>query len=451
MKYAAPRAVVAASILLILTTFATTPATAQSYSLYGDISALAAYDYLPTAEREQALGAAVVLSGHHRLSFDSLDFSAIHSFTWLAGSYADAAITVGDGGGSGPNTASSSPPLVHHVDEAFAEIYLGTAATLRAGKHRMSWGTARTVTPSDSMHPDGSLPSATEGFIGLSAGVTASPSVVVEAGLAIDQALSGDRAFWRDLRYGGRASLFLLNTIELAPSLVFQEGATFRPGLGASANIGPFLAFAEGAAEFLNPYRYPEVDQAIPATSFTEAQDWEPAYLVAAGAEWSHFFGPVEASLTAEYLFNGVGYTTAERQDLYNYVEVLRADGSVPPPVGIAGFLGGGASGAAAAGGSAARHPLGLPPLLGRHYALPQLSVGVAGYLTVTAAAAVNVTDGSVLGLQRVTVTPAGSLDISAFTNWATGSAYESEFGTFPGEALPPGRVRVGIDAVLHF
>jgi hypothetical protein len=472
------RGAAAGAILVTLLALAVVPAPsapAQSYSLYGDIHALTVYDHLPESEREHSLGAGALVTGHHRLSFDRLDFSAIHRFAWLGGTYADA--------------AAAPPPVLHHVDEAFAEVYLGTAATLRAGKHRMSWGTARTFTPSDSMHPDGSVPSATEGFVGLSGSVTAGPSAGVEAGVAVDNALSGTREFWRDLRYGGRGSLFLFNRLEVAPSLVFQEDTTFRPGLGASVNLGPLLLFAEGAAEFLNSYRYPEVDEelldaasgdgatgggdtgggaeqpapVILATSFTEAARWEPAYLAAAGVEWSHFFGSVETSVTAEYLFNGMGYTPAERQDLYDYVDALREEGPVPPPAGITGFLGGGALGSAAAAGGASSggagadgagaggHPLGVPPLVGRHYVLPRLSVDVAGYVSVAAAAAVNLADGSVLGLQRVTVTPTSSFDVSLFTTWAAGTRYESDFGTFPGRELPPGRVRVGADAAVHF
>ena len=467
---------------------------AQSYSLYGDIETALLYDYLADGVPEHTVSGLTSVVGNHRLSFDMLEFTATHRFTWIAGGYAGAAAAAaqsaaqagddgavaGDGtsvtvvngeapaatagGAVGAGTQGTGTPIfLHEVDTASAELFLGTRASLRAGKHRLSWGTARTLTPSDSVHPDGALPAATEGFLGLSGSFTAGPSAVLEAGVAVDDALDlsaaggaqgSDRAFRRDLRYAGRGSFFLFNTLEVAPSMVFQDDATARPGLGLSANLGSVLLFAEGAAELLNPYRYPEISGdgtagAPPSERLTAAEEWEPAWLASAGAEWSRAFGPVQVTLTGEYFYNGVGYSNAEREQLYDMVKAAWQDqpGSIPPPAGMMALLGG----AAAPSPDRAAHPLGLPPFLGLHYALPQLTIDVAGYVSATTLGIASVGDGSALVTQRITITPTSSFDVTLLGSVALGEEYESEFGTFPGTTTLPGRISAGIGAAIHF
>jgi len=54
----------------------------------------------------------------------------------------------------------------------------------------MSWGTARTFTPTDVIHPDGPLPTATEGFTGMSGNMAVGAGVLLAAGVSVDQALA---------------------------------------------------------------------------------------------------------------------------------------------------------------------------------------------------------------------------------------------------------------------
>lgn len=488
------------ALLLLLLLLMPVAAPAQSYSLYGDLRGGVLYDYLPESAEAQQLSSLAAIQAHHRLSFELLEFSAVQSLTWLGGAYA---------GLLQASLPAELQPLVggalplHRIDTVSAELYLGGSAAVSLGKQRMSWGTARSFTPSDVMHPDGPLPTATEGFTGVSGNLTLGTGVLLAAGVSLDQALAADSAsasgsegaradpFWRDLRYAARSSILLFRNLELTPSVVYQEERSLRPGLGASMSAGPLLFFAEGAGEFHNPYYYPVAETDAQAASTLErGGPDDPRWVATAGVEWSPRFGPVTATLGAEYLYNGLGYSAAEREDLYLLVRTLRPEAPVPPPTGISALLGGagfgpgsgitagaGSSGAETAGdgtgdptapgaseavaalaaapptGSVAgtAHPLGLPPLLGRHYAIPTLSLEIAGYVTVSSRGLVNLTDGSVLGQHGVTITPASSFDIDLVASWAAGRAYESELGTFPGEQLPPGRVRGGAFVTIHF
>jgi hypothetical protein len=121
--------------------------------------------------------------------------------------------------------------------------------------------------------------------------------------------------------------------------------------------------------------------------------------------------------------------------------------GSIPPPAGVTALLGG----AAAPSPDRAAHPLGLPPFLGLHYALPQLTIDVAGYVSATTLGMASVADGSALVTQSITVTPTSSFDITLLGSVALGEEYESEFGTFPGTTTLPGRISAGIGAAIHF
>lgn len=507
--------------LLLLLLLVLTPAAApgQSYSLYGDLRGGVLYDHLPASGQAQQLSALASVQAQHRLSFELLEFSALHSLTWLGGAYAG--LLQASLPAELQSLAGGSLPI-HRIDEAFAELYLGRSAAITVGKQRMSWGTARSFTPTDVIHPDGPLPTATEGFTGISGNATIGAGILLAAGVSLDQALAAAAAsaadgasadpFWQDLRYAARGSLLLFRNLELAPSVVYQRDRSLRPGLGASVSAGPVLFFAEGAGEFHNPYYYPVVDPALLEDASADSELWRQGVLAAtsleqavgraadgpgdprpvatAGLEWSPRVGPVTATLTAEYLYNGLGYSAAEREDLYRLIRALRPDVPVPPPTGISALLGGagfgpgsgltagaGSSGAGTAGdgtgdpgvdgaseavaalaaapptGSVAgtAHPLGLPPLLGRHYAIPTLSLEIAGYVTVSSRGLVNLADGSVLGQHGVTITPASSFDIDLVASWAAGRAYESELGTFPGEQVPPGRIAAGAFVTIHF
>jgi hypothetical protein len=455
------------------------PTLAQSYSLYGDIQSYGIYNYLPDAadlpDRDRrdryAFSAVARIQAQHRLSLGDVTFSAVHSLTGIGGSYARAAAEVID---AETRLSSGAWLPIHRVQTARAELFLGSSAAIRIGKQRMSWGVPRTFTPTDSLHPDGAVPTAQEGFVGISGDLALGPNLVLAGGINFDDALAehtagtadvADLPFYRRLRYAARASLFVFRSLELAPSVVFQEEQTARPGLGFSLPVGPVLFYGEGAAEFLNSRRYPTGTVGSPASiTFDPADTGEPAFQAVAGVDWSSSWRALTLNLSGEYLYNGFGYSDVERTLLDDAATTWRRHAPVPGPAGVSALLGGGALGVDTGTGAAlsgapegdtteatgadsplppASYPRDLPALPARHYLLPQITLDIAGYLSLSGLAAVALDDGGVTAAQQLTVTPTGSLDVSLITAWTLDEV--------SARARLPGSLQLGLGMVLHF
>lgn len=398
-------------------------AAAQDYSLFGTIRGRATAHVLPEADTGIVLSGKAQLSASHRLSFDSSEAVLAHRIDVLPG---------GD--------------LSHTVLEGYLALYPSPSVTLYAGRQRLDWGMGYLFSPTDVLHPGsaslGFDDSAEQGFLGFASTVTLGANGTVTAAAAADDTLAppiespadlhvhatsgpGGNAgtpawntteFWKLLTYGGNATFFV-PPIDAAVSLVYRFERTFRPGVALSVGFGRGVLYAEGAVELHNGRDYPE---GTPPVSLESPPLWEPFPIVAVGSEMPLTVGPADITVTAEYLYNSVGYTDEEADVVI---------GALGEPLSL---------------------PSVAPQFFRRHYAAASLAADLAGYVGTELAALYGLEDSSGAARGRVTLYILGGTDLWLETTGFFGAA-DSEFGVYPAEDQLPGRFSAAVGATLHF
>lgn len=289
-----------------------------------------------------------------------------------------------------PMTASltASPPTVA-VPEAYFRLRPTDSFDVTLGQKRFSLGVGQTFTVGDSLNPVIGFFDQKTGFRGATA--EWSPVSWASASAAVSTEQGSAEA---PVTAAAQVS-FLLDQLQLTVSAVGRKDVTFNPAVGVSYDLFGIILTAEGAAEFLPR----GVRPSGPAAAWKAPQAWtEPALSASAGARWTPTLGDWDLTLAGEYLHWAQGWNSEE-------TDAWKAAAVPGPSLPLA---------------KAARAAL---PLRSRENAFFRVLVSTGGVFSVSAFAAADLQDLSVLGQGSVVWTPWDNLDLTATLQGVSGQA----------------------------
>lgn len=420
------------------------PVHAQDSLVFGDVEG---YLQDAVAGENETLASVAGLSANGQLLSGGVKLHISQRLTFDAGElYVDDSLTCLSG--------SDGLALSNQLHQGYIAITPIPALTVVIGKRRMAWGSGYAFFPGDRIDPPLSPGSQSDGFYGVLATVSPSASFTLTGAVRFDTAfpeldsLSGFSSNstgsltsmlsflasyvpsqpanpWARLRYALYADA-LIGKLDLYGAVTYQYREVLRPTLGFSLDLGGVIANGEAALELSNNDLYP----ANGTPAFSTPAFGTPFPVLAFGLQRSVSGDAGSYSITAEYLYDGTGYTTSQAESFYN--DLLPA---------LSALGGGGAAAAAALratyaagyGSSSAWIGAGdVLPALGRQYAALSASISVTNVVEATAAAMVNLQDWS-FALQpeiRTLFLSGVDLFLRAIVTW--GRNDHTEFGLDP-------------------
>jgi hypothetical protein len=362
---------------------------------------------------------------------------------------------------------SDGSVLSNRLIQGYIAITPVPELTFVVGKRRLSWGSGYAFAPGDRIDPQANPGNRSEGFSGLLATLSPSASVTITGAIRMDTAfpalssLSGFTASngagtangslpflspylpaaagnpWARLRYA-LYSDFLLGNLDTYAAVTYQWNTVLRPAIGFSLDLGGVIANGEVALEISNSYLYPQSNAAggtYGRPSFGSAYP-----LATLGLQRTVTTDAGSYSVTVEYLYDGTGYTAQQAGVFYTDLLPALASASVgTASAATASYVTTDASsGAWLSGGN-------VIPALGRQYAAASLSASVTNLFSASAAALVNLQDGSFAVQPEVRITRLQGVDVfvRAIVGW--GRSDRTEFGLLPTPVI------VTTGAVAHF
>lgn len=241
--------------------------------------------------------AEVRLAATHRLAFEQADLVVDHAVLLRpSGSGTGSAGSAGTGASD-----ATEVDLTHDLYQGYLYLYPTAWASLSMGRQRLNWGKAFSFSVTDALHPQSTDSEVEPGFDGAALTILPGPHLSLELAAAVQEAVAtGDNG---DLR-GALYLSYYLPPFDLAVSYVYQTETIYRPGILASVPVGPLLFVAEAALEFYEP-RQREVEL-------------QP--LASIGVEYSLYGVLDDLSVSAEYVYNGLGinnpFTTGDARTL---------------------------------------------------------------------------------------------------------------------------------------
>lgn len=222
-------AAVMAFVLTVLMVPAT--ATAQEYSLYGDLELGTTYArFRSPPETVETLITDTTLRLNHLLLYDWGEMVVRHRLTVF-----DLGDTEGD-------------PLRHDLQHAAAVMWPADTLTVQVGRHSLPWGMGSAFFPADALHPERTRHGDDRGFDGASTTWTISPRWTMAAAGRVDTATGSTEEPLRDLRWAGLLSGYL-GRVDVMVSTVYQPDEVLRPAAGVSLPLGGVILHGEGSLE----------------------------------------------------------------------------------------------------------------------------------------------------------------------------------------------------------
>ena len=337
--------------------------------------------------------------------------------------------------------------------------------TVVVGKRRISWGAGYAFFPGDLINPPASPDNRSTGFSGILATIAPSASFTLTAAVRFDTAfpelasLSGFTPTvagiapsslpflaaylqsvpdnpWLSLRYVLYADM-LFGNLDLYAASTYQYNSVLRPAAGFSIDLGGVIANGELAVEFSNSSLYPAASSA----AFARPALGTPFPIFTVGLQRTVTSDAGSYAITAEYLYDGTGYTAAQEATVSG--DLLQAFSALGGSASVAKLR---AEYASADASSSAWFSSGsVLPAFGRHYAAVSLSASAGNAFVATAAGLVNLQDGSFAVQPELRLRWQSGVDLFVRAVAAWGPNDNSEFG------LLPTPVTVTAGAVVHF
>ncbi|HUX51739.1 MAG TPA: hypothetical protein VMW73_13160, partial [Spirochaetia bacterium] len=380
-----------------------------------------------------------------RSTFDGGELYVDDTLSWLGGS---------DGG-----------MLSNSLAQGYVAISPLPELTLVVGKRRISWGAGYAFFPGDLINPPASPDNRSSGFYGILATIAPSASFTLTAAVRFDTAfpalstLTGSTSTavgvdpsslpflaaylptipdnpWLSLRYALYADM-LFGNLDLYAATTYQYSSVLRPAAGFSLDLGGVIANGEVAVEFSNSSLYPVAS----STAFEHPAFGTPYPIFTVGLQRTVTSDAGSYAITAEYLYDGMGYTAAQEGTVCG--DLLQALSAISGSTSAAKLR---AAYASADASSSAWFSSGsVIPAFGRHYVAVSLSASAGTAFEATAAALVNLQDGSFAVQPELRLSWQSGVELFTRAVVAWGPNDHSEFG------LLPTPVTVTTGAVVHF
>jgi hypothetical protein len=300
------------------------------------------------------------------------------------------------------------------VYEAYFRVTPFHAFDLTFGQKHYNIGVGQTFTVGDSINPVVGFFDQKTGFRGATAEWSPASWVSVSGAVSTDGNNPASPVEAQQVS-------LLLDKLQLTGSLVAGQNQTFNPGVGVSYDLATVILTAEGAAEFLPQGLRPQSDPMWNAPAAWSS----PALSGSAGARWTVTISDVDYTISGEYLHWGQGFTSSEVSVWESQASTLRAQ-------------------------MAARATRGIRD---QENAFFRFSAVSGTEYSLTAFAAVDLQDASVLTQQSATWTPWDNLDfnLTLMSAWGGNQTAWQYIPANPVQFTPQSQYQVSFATTYHF